>query len=81
MANKTQATKAKAKVKATPKASVKTQKHANDVLENVNGIVDVVILNDDIYDILYDEALLEEAAIIAALEDEGYDVELMECGC
>lgn len=74
------ATNTKVKVKAKPKTCAKKQKLAKDVLDKINGIVDVVILDDDIFDILYDEALLEEA-IIAALEDEGYDVELMECGC
>lgn len=85
MANDTKAAKpadkTKAKVKAKPKASVTKQKPAKDVLDNVTGIVEVVIVDDDIFDILYDEALLEEAALLAALEDEGYDVELTECGC
>lgn len=88
MTKDTQATKAKtaakatnAKVKAKPKTTAKKPKPAKDVLNNVSGIVEVVILDDDFFDILYDEALLEEAAILTALEDEGYDVELMECGC
>lgn len=88
MAKDTQATKdaqttvkTKAKVKAKPKTTASKQKPAKDVLDNVNGIVDIVILDDDIFDILYDEALLEEAAILAALEDEGFDVELIDCGC
>ena len=84
MASDTQVIKNKnatnTKVKVKPKTCVKKQKPAKDVLDKINGIVDVVILDDDIFDILYDEALLEEA-IIAALEDEGYDVELMKCGC
>ncbi|MDL2318735.1 hypothetical protein LJC74_06645 [Eubacteriales bacterium OttesenSCG-928-A19] len=76
-----QAAKTKAKVKAKPKTTASRKKPAKEVLDNVGGIVDIVILDDDIFDILYDEALLEEAAILAALEDEGYDVELIECGC
>lgn len=85
MASNAQETKTKtatkAKVKAKPKAAVKKQKPAKDVLNNIDGIVEVVILDNDLFNVLYDEALLEDAAIIAALEDEGYDAELMVCGC
>lgn len=74
-------TKTKARVKAKSKAPVTKQKPAKEVLDNATGIVEVVVLDDDIFDILYDDALLEDAAIIAMLEDEGYDADLMECGC
>lgn len=53
MATDTNATKTKAKVKATPKASAASPKPAKDVLDNIDGIVDVVILDDDIFDIMY----------------------------
>lgn len=81
MAQDTKTTNAKTKVKAKPRASAKKNKPVKDVLNDVDGIVDIVIVDDDLYDIWYDEALLEEAAILAALDDAYYDAELIECDC
>lgn len=77
----------KKKVKANkPKESNNQCKSAEDVLNNIDGITEIIVVDDDAfdlaYDIAYDEALLEEAAILSALEDEGYyDVVLTDCGC
>lgn len=60
-------------------------KKPKEVLDNLDGITEVIIVDDpvyDLFDIAYDEAVLEEAAILAALDDEGYyDVVLTDCGC
>lgn len=69
--------KATPKPKAASKAS-KPKKKAEDVLNDLDGVIEVVVVDDDLFDIAYDEALLEEAAILAALDDEDYDVILID---
>lgn len=73
----------KVKAKATPKAAAtdKQNKSAEDVLNGLDGITEVIVVDADLYDIIYDEALLEEAAILAALEAEDYEVVFTDCGC
>lgn len=57
------------------------KKSAKKVLDDFDGITEVIVVDDGIFDIVYDEALLEEAAVIAALEELGYDVVLTDCNC
>lgn len=51
------------------------QKRVENALSELNGVNEVVVILDGgTVDVDYDEALIAEAAMIAAIEDAGYDV-------
>ena len=52
------------------------QKRVENAIKELDGVSAVaVILDDGIADVDFDDAILAESAIIAAIEDAGYDVE------
>lgn len=75
--------KVKKKVKVKGASDEQDKKKVEKKVNDLDGVIEVVYIDDDIFDIMYDEAILEEAALLAAIEDLGYDEVIVTdaCGC
>ena len=73
MDKKTMDKKTKKKVKVKGASDSQSKAKVQDKVNSLDGVDEVIFIDEDVLEILYDEALLEEALLLAAIEELGYD--------